>query len=183
MATGLDLFSEEAARNTRTGMYGSVLSGGQAGYVHELQAMYDGCRSEKAVYRMWDVFELPTSDQAVYLKNFVMSLNGRHKELIPDSECLIPNKSGSEFGWTGWAYCAYTPDREIVLAYFEEETPREGILFRGGAYGGRYRLTWYNPRTGEWVDRDETIEMDVRRVAELPALPDEHDWALRMVLE
>ncbi len=181
--TELDLFSDEAARNSRAGMYGSVLSGGQSGYVHELQAMYDGCRSEKAVYRMWEVFELPTSDQAAYLKNFVMSLEGRHRELIPDSECIIPNKSGPEFGWTGWAYCAYTPDKEIFLVYFEQETPVENVLFRGGAYDGVYRLAWYNPRTGEWVDRGETIEVDVRGVAALPARPDEKDWALKMVLD
>jgi hypothetical protein len=181
--TKIDMFSEEAAANARTGMYGSVLSGGQSGYVHELQAMYDGCRSEKAVYRMWDVFELPTSDQAVHLKNFVLSLEGRHAELIPDAECIIPNKSGGEFGWTGWAYCAYTPDKEIFLVYFEKGSVRKDVLFRNGLYGGRYRLAWYNPRTGEWVDRDETIEPDVRGVARLPEAPDDEDWALKMALD
>ena len=142
-----------------------------------------GCRSEKATYRMWDVFELATSDHAVHLKNFILSLEGRHADLIPDSECLIPNKSGDEFGWTGWAYCAYTPDREIFLAYFEKETPREGVLFRGGRYGGSYRLSWYDPRTGKWLDRGERIDIDVRGVAEIPRLPDDEDWALKMVLD
>ncbi|WP_321992086.1 DUF4038 domain-containing protein [Marispirochaeta aestuarii] len=178
--TDLEMFSEEAYRNTRSGMYGSVLSGGQSGYVHELQAMYDGCRSPEAVYRMWDVFDIATSHQAVYLKNFVMSLEGRHVELIPDSECIIPNKSGDEFGWTGWAYCAYTPERDIILAYFEEGTPRKANLFRGGAYGCRYKLVWYNPRTGEWLDRNEVVEPDVRGVLEIPELPDDRDWALKM---
>ncbi len=51
--------------------------------------------------RTWYVFELATSYQAVYLKNFVTSLNGRHKELIPNSESHILNKSGSEFSLTG----------------------------------------------------------------------------------
>ena len=114
---------------------------------------------------------------------FVMSLGGRHAELIPDSECLIPNKSGPELGWTGWAYCAYTPDKEIFLSYFEKGTPRKGILFRNGFYGGRYKLTWFNPRTGQWLDRNESIQLNVRGYAEIPALPDDEDWALKMVLE
>jgi hypothetical protein len=181
--TQIDMYSYEAALYCRAGMYGSALSGGQAGYVHELQAMYDGANSPKARYKMWDVFNLPTSDQAVHLKNFLMSLDGRHAELIPDAECIIPNKSGPEFGWTGWAYCAYTPDKEIFLAYFEKGVPAEGALFRNGTYGGRYRLMWYNPRTGEWLDRGETVQLDVRGVAVLPRLPDEHDWALKMILD
>jgi hypothetical protein len=179
----LDMFSDESALYSRSGMYGSVLSGGQAGYVHELQAMYDGARSEKAVYKMWDVFQLQTSDQAVYLKNFVMSLEGRHKELIPESECIIPDKSGPAFGWIGWTYCAYTPDKEIFLVYFEKEAPREGNLFRNGKYGGRYKVVWYNPRSGEWLDRTEIIELDSRGVARIPPLPDEYDWAMKLVLD
>jgi hypothetical protein len=181
--TDIDMFSYEAALYTRAGMYGSVLSGGQAGYVHELQAMYDGANTEKAVIKMWDVFDLQTSYQAVYLKNFVMSLNGRHRELIPDSECIIPNKSGPEFGWTGWAHCAYTPDKEIFLIYFEKDSPRQGNLLRNAKYDGQYRVIWFNPRSGEWLDRGEVISLDVRGVAGIPPLPDEHDWALKLILD
>ncbi len=180
--TKIDMASEEAAANCRAGMYGSVLSGGQAGYVHELQAMYDGARSPKAVYKMWDAFKLATADQAVHLKSFVMSLGGRHTDLVPDEECLVPSKSGSEMGWTGWAYCAYTPDRQTFLAYFEKGTPREGTLLRNGLFGGSYRLTWFNPRTGRWLDRGETVDVGVRGWATLPKLPDDEDWALKAEL-
>ena len=90
---GLD---DERGHVAQVRLAGRQVGGGLAGYVHELQAMYDGARSPKAVYKMWDAFKLKTADQAVHLKRFVMSLGGRHAELVPDEECLVPPPLGDK---------------------------------------------------------------------------------------
>jgi hypothetical protein len=88
-----------------------------------------------------------------------------------------PNRTAETTGNRGWAYCARTPDRALFMIYFEADCPRAQV--RGAAYGGYYRATWFDPRSGDWIDAGVLIANDTCEIA-LPSLPSESDWALKL---
>ena len=61
---------------------------------------------------------------------------------------VTPSRSGKAIGYRGWAFCARSKDKRILLCYFEKECPAATI--RGLAEDSDYYLTWFNPVDGVW---------------------------------
>jgi hypothetical protein len=171
--------SEEAALNCRSGMYGSFLCGGFAGYMYGAEGIWGGNIEPEAKYRIWEALAFQSGDQVRHLGAFVMKRGQRYQELIPDADLVTPNKSGPARGYRGWAYCARTPDRDLFLVYLEKDCP--AVTVRSIIHDAKYALTWFDPRTGEWLDGGQVIAGQEGR-ASLPAPPTAEDWALSLEL-
>jgi hypothetical protein len=168
--------TEEAERNCRTGMYGSFLSGGLAGFFYGVQGVWGADIEPEADYHLWDSLQYRSGHEVGYLHDFVASVGSRYVEMVPNSELVVPNKSGSPSGYRGWAYCARTLDRNIFMLYYEPECPLESRL-RGCLPDQDYEALWFNPRSGQWAPAIQLCS-DERCTVELPERPDEDDWGL-----
>jgi|GEM_PF-1824223 hypothetical protein len=58
------------------------------------------------------------------LRDFAFSIGRRYQELEPNAGLVSPYKDHNLKAHEGWAYCARTPDKGIILAYFEKSMPR-----------------------------------------------------------
>ena len=98
---------------------------------------------------------------------------------------LSPNRSGKPKTNVGWAYCASTSSQDLVLLYFERDCPR--AVLSGLRAEGRYRMQWFNPRTGEWLAPSEDgIPADREGNLQLPPFPtgetkSQEDWAMKVM--
>jgi hypothetical protein len=79
-----------------------------------------------------------------------------------------------------------SPDKKIILLYFEKKAKRETITkLKPGAV---YIAKWFNPRTGEWIPMSKKeLKVDKNGDLELPKFPSgkaisENDWAAKLVL-
>ncbi len=163
----------------RSGLYGSFLSGGLAGFIYGAEGIWNAEVEPEAVYPMWKSFLWQSGEQIQYVKDFAMVRGMKYRELVPDSELVMPNKSGPDFSYYGWAYCARVPDKSLFLLYFENEAPVEAKV-RGLTYGAQYRATWFDPRTGEWGTPTEPMDVPRSCVMALPERPDGSDWGLML---
>jgi hypothetical protein len=180
--------SDKAARYCRSAMYGSVLSGGLGGHIYGAGGwkggLWSGEVEEASEYPIWEVIQWPSAGQMRHLKKFVLSEGGRYQNLVPSLERLTPNRSGDVKSLDGWAYCACTEDRELLLLYFERGCPR-GTLSSLPA-GQPYEAIWFDPRSGRWLDAETKVIVvgnDGRLL--LPPLPgggekSDTDWALKL---
>ncbi len=175
--------SETADLNCRSGMYGSFLSGGLAGYIYGAEGMWGSDIEPEAKYKMWNALEFTSGAQVPHLMKFVMVQGARYQDLVPNSELVTPNKAGNHIGYTGWAYCAATNEKDWMMLYFEKDCPRATI--RGVIHDAVYRLKWFNPRTGEWLDdpNTQTVTSDQTCRIKLPECPSNEDWGMSLVLE
>ena len=179
--------SVEAERASRSGMYGSFLSGGLAGHIYGAQGLWGGDIEPEASPRMWESLQWRSGDQLRHLGTFALSEGARYRDLAPDSDLVYPQRTVEVLGNSGWAYCARTPDRTLFMLYFERglagfgglNNPRRAGI-RGALRNGRYRATWYDPRTGAWHDAG-TLASDESCLLPWPEFPDEEDWALKLV--
>jgi len=180
-----------SALYARSGMYGSVLSGGLAGHIHGAQGLWAGEVEDAAENKIWDGIQWPAGAQMQHLSTFVMSQGAKYQELVPASELVSPNKSGKDDGFVGWAYCARTGDKEFFLLYFERDCPKATVS--GAIPSRRYCARWFNPRTGEWSwvasagTTTGTLRSDESGRIVLPDYPDnstisQSDWALNLVV-
>ncbi|MHC5055293.1 MAG: apiosidase-like domain-containing protein [Planctomycetota bacterium] len=179
---GIEGGTEESTRSARSGMYGSVLSGGLAGHIHGAEGLWGGDVEPEAFVTMWKALEWPAAAQMRHLKAFIMSEGARYRDLVPHAEILTPNRSGEEKGYAGWAYCARTDDRGLFMLYFEKGCPAPRLS--GAEEGATYVARWFDPRTGEWTACGE-LAADGSGVIELPpwptgADPSETDWAMKL---
>jgi hypothetical protein len=165
----------------RSGLYGSFLCGGLAGFIYGAEGIWNAEVEPEALYKMWDAFQWQSAAEVQHLRTFAMVQGVRYRELEPKAELVMPNKSGPDFGYYGWAYCARTPDRELFLIYFESEAPLEAGL-RGVLTGASYRPTWFDPREGLWLEPGEPIAVAPSSVLTLPKRPDGRDWGLMLEL-
>ena len=173
--------SEEANFNCRSGMYGSVLSGGLAGHIYGVQGIWGGDIEDQATYRMWEALEFKSADQLRHLRAFVLSQGVRYRDLVPMQDAVSPNKSGAVKGYRGWAYCARTDARDLFLLYFERECPQATV--RGALPQRAYQADWFDPRCGSWQPAGGgLLRADAVGRIELPPFPTADDWALRLVL-
>jgi hypothetical protein len=166
----------------RSGLYGSFLSGGLAGFIYGAEGIWNAEVEPEALYKMWDAFQWRSGGEVQHLRSFAMVHGTRYRELEPKAELVMPNKSGPDFSYYGWAYCARTPDRTLFLVYFENEAPREARL-RGVRTGASYRPTWFDPREGVWLEPGAPIAVAPSSVLTLPERPDAQDWGLMLELE
>ncbi|MHC4249567.1 MAG: apiosidase-like domain-containing protein [Planctomycetota bacterium] len=179
---GIEGGTEESTRNVRSGMYGSVLSGGLAGHIHGAEGLWGGDVEPEAFVAMWKALEWPAAGQMRHLKSFMMSEGARYCDLVPHAEFLAPSRSGEEMGYAGWAYCARTDDRGLFMLYFERGCLRARLS--GAKEGATYVVRWFVPRTGEWTAFGD-VEADGYGVIDLPswpsgADPSETDWAMKL---
>jgi hypothetical protein len=173
--------SEEANFNARSGMYGSVLSGGLAGHIYGVQGIWGGDIEPEARYRMWEALQFKSGDQMRHLRTFVLSEGQRYQALVPTQDAASPNKSGPPKGYKGWAYCARTDRRDFFLLYFERECPQATV--RGAIPFQSYRARWFDPQQGEWHDvGNGALTADAVGQIVLPPFPNEDDWGLSLVL-
>jgi hypothetical protein len=166
----------------RSGMYGSFLSGGLAGYMYGVEGMW-GCEiSPNARYKMWESLLFESGNQVKHLYKFVMCEGARYQTLNPCQEMVTPNKSGIDKGFTNWAYCASTPQKDFILLYFEKGCPKAHV--RSVVHDATYGLKWFNPRTGEWLDdgQETLVSSDQICRIEMPDFPDGEDWGACLIL-
>ncbi len=165
----------------RSGLYGSVLSGGLAGHIYGAMGLWQGSIEEAASPRMWESIEWESAAQMQHILSFIEVQGDRYKDLIPCPEYITPNKVGDPIGYKGWAYCAGTKQRDLFLLYFEKEHP-DGAVFRGAIPGQTYTARWFDPRTGQWTNIEQDLFNDpaTGRI-ELPATPTNNDWGMMLV--
>lgn len=174
--------SEEANLNFRSGMYGSFLSGGFAGYIYGAEGLWGGDIEAEAKYRMWDALKFESGDQVRHLKAFAEIEGLKRIDLIPDHELLVPNKAGPVNGYRGWAYCAHTPKKDLLLCYLEKGCPR--VAMRGLLENAAYAFKWFNPRNGVWRGdhRENVIQVDQLGRAIIPPVTSDTDWGFALTL-
>ncbi len=164
----------------RSGMYGSVLSGGLAGHVYGAEGIWGGDVEQDAPVHLWDAFRWKSGAEMQYLKTFVFSIGNRYQELVPMSDLVSPNRNSTIYSFDGWAYCARTPDRNIILAYFEKSCPQS--MIRGARLNSFYSARWFNPRNGSWLTIGEgKIAASNVGIINVPKPPDDMDWGLQLI--
>lgn len=174
--------SKEAEKNVRSSMYGSFLSGGLAGFMYGCEGVWGSNTEEGSLYYLWDALQFESGRQVHYLNNFIYLKGAGYQELIPNCEMVTPNKSGAVKGYTGWAYCACTKEKDWFMLYFEEESPN--AIVRSVIHDAKYRVQWFNPRNGEWLD-DVNFKFLISDQAcriTLPDKPTNEDWGLSLTL-
>ncbi len=172
--------SEDDEFYVRSGLYGSFLSGGFAGFIYGAEGIWNAEIEPDALYKMWDAFRWRSASQIRHVTAFAAGAGDRLDAIEPDVDLVVPNKTGPGYGYFGWAYCARTPERDLFLVYFEKGAPAEAHL-RGVSQGGRYVPTWFDPRSGEWLEPGEPVTVATSSILHLPERPDDRDWGLRLV--
>ena len=166
--------------NSRSGLYGSFLSGGLAGYIYGAEGMWGADIEAGTRFKMWETIQLESGRQIPYIKEFFKGICIQN--LIPSADLVLPNTAGNPTGYTGWAYCARTVEKDTFLFYFEKECPL--VLIRGLLPDRTYHVRWFNPRNGLWhVEAGfETMTADMFGRFSLPLFPSEEDWGLAATL-
>lgn len=179
--------SDLAALYCRSGMYGSVLSGGLAGHIYGAGnwdgGMWGGNVEAATQYHIWDALKWPSADQMRHLGVFILSEGRRYQDLVPHVELLSPNQSGLAAGYVGWAFCARTDDKELFLLYFEKDCP--AATLSGLTPAATYTATWFNPRNGTWL-APVSLAADADGTMTLGVFPDQTqqsatDWGLKLM--
>jgi hypothetical protein len=165
----------------RSGLYGSFLSGGLAGFIYGAEGIWQSDVEPESLHKMWDAFQWKSGAQVQHIRSFATVRGSRYRALEPNAELVMPNKSGPDFGYYGWAYCARTPERDLFMLYFENEAPLEAKL-RGALPAATYRPCWFDPRLGEWQSPGEVVTVQPSAVLVLPQRPDTRDWGLMLEL-
>ncbi len=171
--------SEEDRYYVRSGLYGSFLSGGLGGFIYGAEGIWQSDTEPESLYKMWDSFRWRSADEIRHLKTFAFARGELYRSLEPLAELVMPNKSGPDFGYTGWNYCARTPDKNWFLIYFEHDAPLAAKL-RGVDVGARYRPKFFDPRDGVWHEAGDTLTVGSSAVLTLPERPDTRDWGLML---
>ncbi len=170
--------SQEDHLNFRSSLYGSILSGGLGGNLAGFEAGWSGnVEPEETPYKIWDTMTFPASEQTAYYRDFLLSEGLRYQELIPNPDLLFPSKAGHYTGWRGWAYSAATKKRDLIFGYTEKDCPR--VRLRGLRPYDIYEISFFNPRTGEWLEKTYELEANCFGSILLPDEPDELDWAFK----
>jgi uncharacterized protein YodC (DUF2158 family) len=127
----------------------------------------------------------PSGDQMRHLATFVTSEGRAYQQLVPARELVEPNESGEPEGFIGWAFCVRTAKKDLFLLYFEKGCPK--AVLSGAVSGGRYKVRWFDPQTGDWTDAG-VVTADSSGKVSLPNFPDNSnvsqiDWALKLTLQ
>ena len=179
--------TEDDNRYVRSGIYGSFLSGGFAGYMYGATGLIRGEREKGCIpgqkqytYWMWDAILWQSGEMVIPFMKFAMSEGNKYQDLAPDCNFVSPNKTHDYDGFDGWAYCARTPEKDLAMIYYEKGCPSERI--RSVLHDGIYKATWFNPRNGEWTDAGTLLADPMERIMKLPKKPTDDDWCLKLNL-
>lgn len=177
--SGVDADSMDDNLNCRSGYYGSVLSGALGGILAGYEGGWGAAVEEESIYKIWDTMNFKASYEVQYFCKFLLTEGIRYRDLIPNAELVTPNKTGKAISFRGWAFCAATKERDLLLGYAEKDCPK--LSARALRPADIYEFTWFNPRTGEWLE-DQTQQLEVKFTGEmkLPEYPDELDWAFKL---
>ena len=171
----------EDDRDVRSGMYGSFLSGGFAGQIYGAEGIWGADIEPGSDPFMWQSFQWNSANMMKYLRTFAFCEGRRYQDLVPDSNLVSPGETHLTKGFTGWAYCARTPDKDFFLAYFEKDCPNQSTI-RGALPKAAYEAEWFNPRTGEWSRAgDGPLQANIWGWIVVPDFPSNDDWGLRLV--
>jgi hypothetical protein len=166
----------------RSGIYGSFLSGGFGGHIYGAEGIWGADIEPGSSPFMWEAFRWNSANQLRFLQAFALCEGRRYQELVPDANLVVPQATHAFKGYTGWAYCARTPARDFFLAYFEKGCPARDFI-RGAVPNGSYRWQWFNPRDGQWSKPgDAFLKANNSGRIELPDLPSDDDWGLKLTL-
>jgi len=167
----------------RSGIYGSFLSGGFAGHIYGAEGIWGADVEPGSSPTMWEAFQWNSANQLRHLPAFAFCEGRRYQDLVPDANLVLPHATQVIKGYTGWAYCARTPAKDFFLAYFEKACPSANVV-RGAVPSGSYRWQWFDPRKGEWSKPGDTVvKANNSGRIELPPLPSDDDWGLKLLLE
>jgi hypothetical protein len=170
----------EDDRDVRSGMYGSFLSGGLAGHIYGAEGIWGADIEPGSSPFMWEAFQWSSANMMKYLKPFALCEGNRYQDLVPDANLVSPGETHLTKGFTGWAYCARTPDQTFFLAYFEKDCPNRSMI-RGALPKATYRAEWFDPRTGQWSKAgDGKLAANVWGWITLPDFPSNDDWGLKL---
>jgi len=173
---------------SRAMMYGSVLSGGLAGHVHGTAAYDLTSTGEPAGWRphIWTAMRYQSGTQMQHLKALVLSEGARYQQLELASADISTRQVANprDEGLDGWSFMMRTAGRDFALLYFENKAVTPQLT--GFTAHGRYRWTWFNPRTGAWGTA-LTLSADADGGIGPPAFPAAepgiiNDWAAKLVL-
>jgi hypothetical protein len=179
--------SKKAARYCRSAIYGSVLSGGLGGQIYGAGGWDGGIWSGEVEQAsrdpIWEAIKWESASQMPYCVKFVTSEGDSYQQLIPATEHLLPNRSGDPKSNDGWAYCAMSPEKDIILCYFERNCPQAKLT--GLIPDSTYQLAWFNPCTGQWLAEKPTLIAGEAAVLHLPLFPggesvSQNDWAIKL---
>ncbi len=165
----------------RSGLYGSFLSGGFAGFIYGCEGIWQADTEDASLHKMWDAFQWRSADQVRHLRTFAFVRGTRFRTLEPDAELVVPNKTGDTVSYYGWSYCARSPERDLFLLYFEQGGERKAIV-RGALPAATYRPSWFDPREGMWQPPGDPITVQPSSLLHLPDRPDDRDWGLMLEL-
>ncbi len=180
--------TEKSALYCRSAMYGSVLSGGLGGHIYGAGGWQGGLWSgeveDASTSPIWEVMKWRSADQMRHLRSFILSEGRKYQELVPSVDLVEPNRSGKEKSCIGWAYCARTAEKDFFLLYFEKDCLRATLS--GAPASGRYKASWFNPRTGRWLTAGVSTADSAGKIT-LPNFPgsltkSDTDWALKLTL-
>lgn len=167
----------------RSGMYGGFLSGALGGHMYGAEGIWGADIEEGSKYKMWDAFKWNSATELKNLKIFAMTYGKKYQDLIPNSELVIPNKTGETKGFTGWAYCAYTKEKDLYLLYFEKDCPKE-VEVRRLLRERTYSIRWFDTRKGEWIIRSkEKVTTDEMGRVDIERFDSNLDWGMSLVLD
>jgi hypothetical protein len=164
----------------RSGMYGSLLSGGYAGYIYGAEGIWQSAVEPDSRVLMWDAFQWSSAETVRHLVAFATVRGSAFRRLVPCTDALTGHRAGPELGYEGWAYAAGSADRSWYLIYFEGGADGPVGLRGAAGHGARYRPCWFDPRTGEWANPGAALTVPENTVLELPARPDDRDWGLML---
>ena len=170
-----DEYHEDDHLNCRSGYFGSTISGAYGGVLAGFKGGWSGNSEEVCDTKLYEILEFPASKQVQYVIPFLMKDGLKYRELQPDSGILSPNKTGDHLGLRGWAFASATKDRSYIIGYAEKDCPK--LFVRGLHPYDIYKLTWFNPRTGEWL-YDESVELEVHVYGfiPMPYYKENTDW-------
>jgi hypothetical protein len=172
----------------RAMMYGCVLSGALVGHVYG-DGAYDLTTTDEPKGSrpyIWEALQYQSAGQMQWMQKFITSEGKTYQNLQLASDDISPRKApGSpETGLDGWALMMKTEKKDLALLYFESKAERARIS--NLKPNKSYQFTWYNTRTGQWLDAS-TLTTDSQGIAQLPSFPDGGavatlDWAAKLTL-
>ena len=173
---------------SRAMMYGCVLSGALAGHVwgHGAYDLTTTDEPKGSRPYIWDALQYPSAGQMQWMQKFITSEGKAYQNLQLASDDISPRKApGSpETGLDGWALMMMTEKKDLALLYFEDKAERPTI--KNLEPNKSYQFTWYNTRTGQWLE-SSTVSTDSQGIVQLPSFPDggdvaKLDWAAKLSL-
>ena len=169
--------SDDDQYYVRSGLYGSFLSGGLAGFIYGAEGIWNAEVEAEALYPMWQSFEWRSGGEVAAPADVRRGARLALPRARAEGRAGVPNKTGPGFSYYGWAYCARTPERDLFLLYFEKDAPLDANV-RGAAPAGPYRPRLFDPARGRVAAAGEPVTVAPSSVLTLPARPDERDWGL-----